>query len=147
MKYILVILSALFCGKANNLSAQSVTTNYNEAVEVAKDQDKQILMVFSGSDWCKPCIQLRKEILESQEFKSYLINHLVLLELDFPYRKKNQLSKAQIAHNERLAERFNAKGIFPFVLLLDSSEDVIKVVTYKKGMSPDIFLEHITALP
>ncbi len=104
-------------------------------------------MVFSGSDWCKPCIQLRKEILESEKFKSYSVNHLVLLELDFPYRKKNQLSKAQIAHNERLAENFNAKGIFPFVLLLDSSEDVIKVVTYKKGMSPDIFLEHITALP
>ncbi len=37
MKYILVILSALFCGKADNLSAQSVTTSYNEAVEVAKD--------------------------------------------------------------------------------------------------------------
>jgi len=147
MEYILVILNWLFFGSANNLVAQSVTTNFNEAVEVAKDQDKQILMVFSGSDWCKPCIQLRKEILESEEFKSYSVNHLVLLELDFPYRKKNMLSKTQVAHNEQLAEIFNPKGIFPFVLLLDSSVDVIKVVTYKRGMSPDIFLEHITALP
>lgn len=70
--------------------------NFNEAQQQAKQTHKMILVNFSGSDWCGPCIRLRKEILETTEFDSYAQDHLVLVRADFPRQKKNQLSKEQV---------------------------------------------------
>ena len=48
-------------------------------------------MIFSGSDWCKPCINLKQSILLTDEFAKFSGEEMVLLELDFPYKKKNKL--------------------------------------------------------
>jgi hypothetical protein len=36
--------------------------NLDEARQLARERHKHILLNFSGSDWCAPCIQLRKQI-------------------------------------------------------------------------------------
>ena len=46
-------------------------TNFNEAKIEASKNNKFILVNFSGSDWCSPCIQLRKNIFESESFSAY----------------------------------------------------------------------------
>ena len=126
-------------------TAQETESNFLMAKEKATQEGKQILMVFSGSDWCKPCIQLKKEVLSQDEFLQYKEDHLIHLELDFPYRKENQLSETQLRHNEELAEEYNPKGAFPAVLLLNSKGDVLKKISYKKGMSPEDFIKNLTA--
>ena len=143
MKYIIVMVSFAIATATLPLIGQTTTTNYDEAISMAKEEGKRVLMVFSGSDWCKPCIQLRKEILESAEFQTFQRDQLVVLELDFPYRKKNSLSREQVAHNEKLAEKFNPKGAFPLVLLFDTSQESFKPISYKKGMSSNEFLDKI----
>src|ERR1700740_339991 len=80
--------------------------------QAAKDH-KLILINFSGSDWCGPCIRLRKEILGSADFENYATEHLVLVRADFPRQKKNQLPKEQVKLNEALADQYNPEGKFP----------------------------------
>lgn len=100
--------------------------NFTEAQKQAKATHKKILINFSGSDWCGPCIRLRKEILESENFEKYATAKLILVRADFPRQKKNQLPKEQIKLNESLAELYNKDGKFPFTVLVDENGNVLK---------------------
>lgn len=100
--------------------------DFNTAKSEAVTEKKMILLNFSGSDWCGPCIKLKKEVFESAEFKEYAADHLVLVRADFPRQKKNQLSKEQTTRNETLAEQYNPKGIFPLTVLIDPNGKVVK---------------------
>jgi len=117
--------------------------DFNAAkTEAAKDH-KLILINFSGSDWCGPCIRLRKEILESSTFESYASNKLVLVRADFPRQKKNQPSKEQVKLNEALADKYNAEGKFPYTLLVDASGKVLKKWDGYPDESPEQFTADI----
>ncbi|WDF54686.1 thioredoxin family protein [Mucilaginibacter sp. KACC 22063] len=100
--------------------------NFDEAKKDAQQSHKLILINFSGSDWCGPCIRLRKEILESDEFETYAKDHLVLVRADFPRQKKNQLPKDQVKRNEALADVYNPDGKFPYTLLVDENGKVLR---------------------
>lgn len=100
--------------------------NFNAAQQQAKETHKQLFLNFSGSDWCGPCIRLRKEILESEAFEAYAKENLILVRADFPRQKKNQLPDAQVKKNEALAEQYNPDGKFPYTLLLDENGKVLK---------------------
>jgi len=100
--------------------------DFNSAVTEAAKENKLVLINFSGSDWCGPCIMLRKEILESSTFETYAKDHLVLVRADFPRQKKNQLDAAQVKRNEALADKYNPDGKFPFTLLVDKNGKVLK---------------------
>ena len=110
-------------------------TNLEQAEQKAKTDHKFILLNFSGSDWCGPCIRMHKEIFESEDFLKYTNDHLVLLNADFPRMKKNQLPKEQQKLNDLLAEKYNAEGSFPCTILLDSNGKVIYTWKglYKEG--------------
>ncbi len=132
-----------FCLLAMSLHAQTFQHNIEESLTLSKTEQKKVLLIFSGSDWCKSCIQLKNEILSSNEFIKYSEDNLVLLELDFPYRKQNKLPKAQQAHNENLAEEFNPKGVFPRVVLLDENKQILGQVRYKKHMKVEDFIKEL----
>ena len=117
--------------------------NYNDAVKEASASHKLIVVNFSGSDWCGPCIRLRKEILESTAFEDYAKENLLLVRADFPRQKKNQLDKAQVKRNEALAEQFNPDGKFPFTLLVDEHGKVLKRWDGYPDVSPAQFVEEI----
>lgn len=105
---------------------QSWLTNWDQAQSIAAQENKLILLNFSGSDWCAPCIKMKKEVFESEAFLSMAEKQLVLVRADFPRAKKNQLPKEQIAHNEKLAEKYNPSGKFPLTLLIDTKGKVVK---------------------
>jgi len=112
--------------------SQEWLTNFEEAKETATQENKNMLLVFSGSDWCAPCIKLEKYVWESDEFKQYAKDNWILLKLDFPKRKANKLSKEQQSHNDALAEKYNNRGYFPLVLVLDKNGNVLGETGYKK---------------
>ncbi|HVX26363.1 MAG TPA: thioredoxin family protein [Parafilimonas sp.] len=101
-------------------------TDFEKAKAEAKTENKFILLNFSGSDWCGPCIRLRKEIFDSEVFTKYADENLVLVNADFPRLKKNMLSREQQKQNDALADKYNSDGAFPLTLLLDSNGKVIK---------------------
>ena len=100
--------------------------NFDQAKVEAAQSHKLILLNFSGSDWCGPCIQLKKDVFESAEFQQFAADNLVLVRADFPRHSKNQLDSRQTAHNEALAETYNKQGKFPFTVLLDASGRVLQ---------------------
>ena len=124
------------------LNAQNFIHDFDAAQERSIKDSKNILMIFSGSDWCKPCIQLRENIITTPSFTKYAAEHLVLLEVDFPYKKKNRLSKAQRQHNERLADSYNPDAIFPMMLLIDEKG----IVLHKMGFDPRLTVEEYISI-
>ncbi|MDB4921993.1 thioredoxin family protein [Mucilaginibacter sp.] len=118
----------------------------NKAETQAQQEHKLILINFSGSDWCGPCIRLRKEILESSEFQNFASDHLVLVRADFPRQKKNQLDKDQVKRNEALADKYNPDGKFPFTVLIDGTGKVLKEWDGFPNESSAQFVEQINPL-
>lgn len=109
--------------------AQNWTTNFDEAKATADKENKNILLVFSGSDWCAPCIKLDKNVWQSEAFKAYANDKFVLLRADFPKKKANVLPEALKNANLALAEKYNKEGFFPLVVVLDKNGKVMA----KKG--------------
>ncbi len=135
-----LILLAVTITLGLNASAQIREVNsLNEAKTIATQESKNIMIVFSGSDWCVPCMRLEKEILSQPDFKNLEAKKFVLLRADFPTRSKNinQISKEQQAINAKLFQTYNIKGIFPLVVLLDSRGKVLAETSYKKMSSGD----------
>jgi thioredoxin-related protein len=120
MKFVIAPFVLLF-----SISTQWLT-DFNLAKETAAREERFILLNFAGSDWCGPCIQMKKEVFESKAFNELADSKLVLVRADFPRLKKNKLSKEQTAHNESLAGKYNPTGKFPLTLLLDSKGNVIR---------------------
>lgn len=119
-------------------------TNLENALSKAEKENKLVVLYFSGSDWCAPCIQLKKEILDSEVFLAFAKDNLELVRADFPRHKKNQLSKEQLTYNESLAEKYNPKGKFPLTVLLSADGKVVHEWDgYPKGLSTDKVIESI----
>jgi thioredoxin-related protein len=108
------------------LSSATWETDFEKAKGEAKDEHKHILLNFSGSDWCGPCIRMHKEIFESAPFTEYSNEHLVLLNADFPRLKKHSLSSDQQKKNDQLADTYNKEGKFPLTLLLTADGKILK---------------------
>jgi thioredoxin-related protein len=100
--------------------------NLDEARQLARERHKHILLNFSGSDWCAPCIQLRKQILDNPDFLQMADSSLILVNADFPRSRKNQLTTQQQALNNAMADKYNSQGKFPYTLLLDADGKVLK---------------------
>jgi thioredoxin-related protein len=114
-------------------------TSYEQAQKEALTGNKLLLMDFTGSDWCGWCIMLDKEVFSKPEFKEYARKNLVLLELDFPRRKKMPAEIMQ--QNQRLATQYQIMS-FPTVVVLNGSGQVVGALGYEKG-GPSVFIARL----
>jgi thioredoxin-related protein len=130
---------------SNLVFSQNWQTNFDEAKKIALEQDKNIIIVFSGSDWCAPCIKLDKNIWQSESFKNEADKEWIMVKANFPRKKANELSKEQTEHNRKLAEKYNIEGSFPLVVVLDKNEKVLGKMGFK-NVSPDEYIKMIHAL-
>jgi thioredoxin-related protein len=128
-----------------NFSA-SWLTDFDQAKQIAKDEHKYILLSFSGSDWCIPCIRLHKEIFDSKVFTDFASENLELVNADFPRLKKNQLSKEQQKKNEQLADQYDPQGSFPYTVLLNDEGKVVKAWEGYPNVSPEEFTSQLKSL-
>lgn len=136
MKSILLCLM-LFIGSGEWM------TDFNSAREKAGREHKTILLNFSGSDWCGPCIKMKREIFETEIFETYAADNLVLVRADFPRLKKNRLTESLRVHNEELAEKYNPQGEFPLTLLLDEHGKILHQWDGYNSFSPGSFVDTI----
>ena len=127
------------------LSAQEWRTDWDTAKVEAEQANKKLILVFSGSDWCIPCIKLEKEIWENSSFIQYAEQHYVLFRADFPKRKKNKLPETIQQLNDRLASEYNPKGYFPLVVVLDTQGKVKGQLGYEK-LTPEAYIALIEQL-
>jgi thioredoxin-related protein len=100
--------------------------NFEVAKKKATEKHQLILLNFSGSDWCGPCMRMRKEIFNSDVFSKMADSTLLMVNADFPRKKKNQLDKMLQKQNDALAEKYNPQGKFPYTVLIDATGKLIK---------------------
>lgn len=138
MRYLLIVC-CLFVGMraANAQSAPVPATAWQASLPAALAQaqatQRPVLAVFSGSDWCRPCMMLQQEVFDQAEFLAFAQDRLVLARFDFPRNHKNQLPAAQTKLNEQAAAQLNAGGEFPLVVLLSPEGKVLARSGYRAG--------------
>lgn len=153
---IFLLVATVSCAKENVKNAEipvatDVKTSadvvwiedYNVALQQANDQDKVILINFTGSDWCGWCKKLVKEVFSQPEFAKYANENLVLLKLDFPTTFKELPQEVQNARLQ-LQEKYQVKG-YPTILLTDSQGDVIAQTGYQAGGAGE-YVKHLESL-
>ncbi len=127
-----------------SVSGQDWETDFAKAISRVEETGKPMVLVFSGSDWCAPCIRLDREIWQSEAFKAYAKDHYVLYRADFPRKKSSQLPSEKMAENNQLAQKFNPKGHFPLVVVLDGKEQVLGTLAYQK-VPPEDYISQLNS--
>jgi len=112
-------------------------TDLPKAQAKAKEENKQVLLDFTGSDWCGWCIKFNKEVLSTPEFAEYAAKNLVLVEVDFPRRKAQSegLKKA----NQALGSKYKVDGYPTFVVLSKDGKEIGRQEGYAKS-GPQAFI-------
>lgn len=113
------------------------STDLDKATEQAKAEKKSVLVEFTGSDWCPPCIAMRKNVFSKKEFVDAASKKFILVELDFPKGDKELSEK-----NKPLAEKFKIEG-FPTVVLLDSEGKEFTRFFASQFPKVEDFLKHL----
>jgi thioredoxin-related protein len=131
------------------ISIFSFSQKWEETYDAAKSKVEEsggaILLVFAGSDWCAPCIKLDRLVFQSPKFDQFAKENLTLYKADFPRKKANSLDDELTTTNKLLAEKFNPKGYFPLVVLLDSEEKVLGSFGYQRKSVED-YISQINSL-
>lgn len=107
-------------------------TDFGQAKAQAAAEKKFVLLVFHGSDWCPPCIELQRQVFQAPAFIAYARQVLVLVDVDFPEKPEQsaELKRANLA----LRAKFNVGENYPtLVLLNDDGETVFQEVGYLGG--------------
>ncbi|WP_369047738.1 thioredoxin family protein [Tenacibaculum sp. UWU-22] len=94
--------------------------SYNDALKKAKQENKPLLIYFTGSDWCGPCKSLDKNLFETEKFKDYSDKNLILYMADTP-RNTDLIDKKTQKVNDKLADKFG-QSKFPTLLMVDGDE-------------------------
>lgn len=145
MKRFLLVFSILFvCLGFTGAHAGELewVTDFNEATNIARSENKPIVAFFTGSDWCGWCKKLDREVFAKGEFATNVGDKFVWFLADFP---RNQHQATDIKNqNKGLAQRFAVKG-YPTVIILDPNEKIVARTGYESG-GPRHYADHLTNL-
>ena len=135
MKRIILILLIF---NTLNLSSQdwgNIHENWETAKEIAQNEDKNILIILTGTEWCRPCIKLKRKIFSKEEFKELVGSKYVTYLLELPVVKNATKKRGvTIIYNdpkynqyEDMKEEYNANGL-PSLLITDSNGALISQI-------------------
>jgi len=108
-------------------------TDLAAAQAQAKATGRPIVAVFSGSDWCAPCVKYEREVFAQPAFVAYAKTRLVLAHFDFPQKPQNQPSPAQIKRNDAAKAQLNREGDFPLAVVVGPDGKILGKTGYLSG--------------
>lgn len=140
-KLLTVFLSCICC----LLGSAEWVASYRTAQQRALQQNKKILIFFSGSDWCEPGRNLDRDLFRTDAFQQLASEKYVLYNADFP--KYTKLGYETESRNRRLASRFGINR-FPAVVVVDPKYGgmLVKQVGMSGGMTPKKLLEKLAKI-
>jgi protein disulfide-isomerase len=137
-----VVVILLFAALASARADSNWSTDYKGSLLRAKAEKKLTLLNFTGSDWCLPCLRLRREVFDKPAFRDYARKNLVLVVVDFP------LVKEQAPHvksqNESLAFKYDVHA-YPALIVVDDDGRKVGCVKYRGG-GPSAFIAQLRQL-
>ena len=135
-------LPALVLSVSSLRAADAWETDLAKAKATAAKEKRDLLMDFTGSDWCHWCIQLHEEVFDKDAFKQDAPKSFVLLQVDFPQQKEQ--SEDTKKQNEKLQEEYHIEG-FPTIVLADAEGRPYAMTGYEKGGAAK-YMQHLTEL-
>jgi thiol-disulfide isomerase/thioredoxin len=115
-------------------------TSFEEAKAKAQKENKDILVNFTGSDWCTWCIRLAQEVFSQPGFAEYAKDKYILVEADFPMSPQGQPAAIDPQH-QQLADTYEFQG-FPTILLFDKQGRPFAQTGYQPG-GPQAYNAHL----
>jgi thiol-disulfide isomerase/thioredoxin len=115
-------------------------TSFEEAKARAQKENKDILINFTGSDWCTWCIRLAQEVFSEPGFAEYAKDKYILVEADFPMSPQGQPAAIDPQH-QQLADTYEFKG-FPTIMLFDKQGRPFAQTGYQPG-GPQAYNAHL----
>lgn len=132
MRKVVLALFVITCLVSSPLRAADAAwgSDFEAALLKAKKSGKPLLVDFTGSDWCKWCIKLHKEVFSTEAFVQWSQKSLELVVIDFPM---SVLQRAEVKmRNENLARIYGVQA-FPTILILDSNGRLLERTGYREG--------------
>ena len=136
-------LVALNCSGFAFAGGEGWSSDFAASKKEAAESKKDLLIDFTGSDWCGWCIKLNKEVFSQDPFKAGVKDKFVLVELDYP-QDKSKLSAETIKQNEELSKAYSVQG-FPTILLTDADGKPFAATGYEAG-GPEAYVKHLDEL-
>ncbi len=118
--------------------------DFDKAVEAATAQKKDLLVDFTGSDWCGWCIKLHEEVFAHDAFLQSAQKSFVLVALDFPNAEEIKAKVPNPKRNQELAQKYGVQG-YPTVLLMTPAGDVFGKSGYAPG-GPEKYAEAVNGM-
>jgi protein disulfide-isomerase len=139
-----IAISILACGALLQAAADELNwlTDLPKAQAKAKEENRLVMLDFTGSDWCGWCIKLNKEVFSQPAFADYAGKNLVLVEVDFP-RNKPQSAELKKA-NAALQDKYKIEG-YPTIIVLNSDGKKVGELGYQPG-GPKAFIAELDKL-
>jgi len=117
-------------------------TDMEAAKTQAAKEKKDLLLDFTGSDWCGWCIKLTDEVFSKEPFKAGTKDKFVLVEIDFPQKKELEAKLKE--QNKTLQEKMNVQG-FPTIILCDATGKPYAKTGYQPG-GPEKYVKSLDEL-
>ena len=117
---------------AQEPTASPWCADFDVAMKRAQKEGKNLLVDFTGSDWCGWCMKLDEEVFQKKEFLDAVKDKFVLVALDYP---RKEPAKSKVPNPERNAEVASMYGVggYPTVLLLTPEGDMFGQTGYEEG--------------
>ena len=123
-------------------AAELWTEDAQAAMAQAAKEKKDILIDFTGSDWCGWCVKLDKEVFSQDAFITEASKHFVFLKLDYPHNRP--LSDETKKQNAEWLKKCAVQG-FPTIILADAAGKPYAQTGYLEG-GPEAYLKNLDAL-
>jgi thioredoxin-related protein len=144
MKTITIVCAAIMALFGTSFAGgEGWASDFEAAKKQAAEQKKDLLIDFTGSDWCGWCIKLNDEVFKHDAFKNGVKDSFVLVEIDFP-KDKSKLTEELQKQNSELGKKYAVRG-YPTILLTDAEGRPYAATGYQKG-GAEPYVAHLNEL-
>jgi thiol-disulfide isomerase/thioredoxin len=135
VKPLFSLAASIFLAASVVHSATAETSDSLESI-LKSAGSKPVVLEFTGSDWCPPCMQMEKKVFSTQEFKDFAEKDIVFVKLDFPNSREQE--EAVKERNAALSKQSSIEGYPTLVVLSSSGKELGRQVGFMGGGATEV---------
>lgn len=118
MKQLITTTLAMLALSGAAIAGSGWMTDIDAALAKAKTEKKAVMVEFTGSDWCPPCIMMHKKVFSKKAFTDAASKKFILVKIDIP-NKDPELKKK----NSLVLKKYKVRGVPTVVLFGDDGKE------------------------